>query len=112
MTRGGQPVHWSTVAHQILTNLKPLPEPEPDMTPHIAPGTTAWTQRISRAHLPDGRIKDSEPVDVDMATTVSALKTAFGRYAFPPGTRFERLERQVTVTATEWQVVDSKEGAA
>ncbi len=82
------------------------------MTPHIAPGVTTWTQRISRAHLPDGRIKDSEPVNLDYTnqgqTTINGLKAAFGRYAFPPETRFERLERQVTVTATEWQVVDSK----
>ncbi len=82
------------------------------MTPHIAPGATTWTQRISRAHLPDGRIKDSEPVDIDHtnrnATALNGLKAAFGRYAFPPGTRFERLEREVTVTASEWLVVDEK----
>ncbi len=82
------------------------------MKDFIAPGTTEWTQRFVRAHLPDGRIEDSKPVDIDRinvnSTALKGLQSAFGRMHLPPGTRFERLERTITVTASEWQVVDTK----
>ncbi len=76
----------------------------------IVTGTTTRTQRITRAHLPDGRIEDSPPQDVRPGTpldeALAGLSAMFGRRALPPGTRFERLERTVTTTATGWVVVD------
>ncbi len=76
----------------------------------IATGTTTRTQRIVRAHHPDGRIEDSAPQDArpgsPLDDALAGISALFGRRAFPPGTRFERMERTVTTTATGWVVVD------
>lgn len=72
-------------------------------------GTATRTQSMLRAILPDGRCSDSTPSD-GAATRPGDIRRivseAFGRTAFPEGTTFERYERTVTVTASEWTRVE------
>lgn len=83
----------------------------------LQPGT--YRQRFTRAHLPDGRIKDSDVTTVsvdDPRSTVgkvfdASLKAAFGRWASPAGTRFEAMERTVIVTATDWAPFRAEDAA-
>ncbi len=72
--------------------------------PTTVTGTTTRTERIIRARYPDGRISDSQPIDVTNHPGVNDLAAAFGRLLLPKGTRIERLERTVTTTASEWVV--------
>ena len=65
-----------------------------------------------RAYLPDGRIEDSRPQEGkvrDPNETGRMIAEFFGRLHLPKGTRFERRERTITITATDWVAVDPEE---
>jgi hypothetical protein len=65
----------------------------------LGPGT--YRQQFVRAHTPDGRSFDSEPTG--FIRSLSRLAEAFPRWTAPKGTRFEAMERTVTITATRWE---------
>ncbi len=80
-----------------------------DVTPT---GTTTKTQFMLRAYLPDGRIEDSRPQEGKARNPNEPGRIVvefFGRLALPKGTRFERRERTITITASEWVAVDPEE---
>lgn len=121
MTSGG-PAHFATVAWPLVHALKPKPRTEPNMIAdpilNARPGVTTHRQRFVRAFLPDGRTSDSRPAEVPEPDTAAAraaklneIVAAFGRRTFPEGTRFEAMERTVTVTATEWAPAARAEAA-
>jgi hypothetical protein len=61
----------------------------------VPTGTTTRTEHLYRAHLPDGRIRDTDPFDAPQATP-------FGRFHLPKATRIEHLTCEITVTADAW----------
>lgn len=73
----------------------------------IRKGTTVRVQFKVRAIYPDGRVVDSSVHEGQVQPAGSAgrvIADAFGRTAFPEGTRFERYERRVTTIASEWEL--------
>lgn len=77
------------------------PDPCRDYEDHVRritvpTGTTTRTEHLYRAYPPDGRIRDTEPLDA------RADGQPFGRLRLPWGTRIERFTREITVTATVW----------
>lgn len=61
-------------------------------------GTTHRLLYLLRATYPDGRIEDSQPAAHRLVNSAEA----FGRKAFPYGTRFGVRARVITTTATGW----------
>lgn len=108
--------HFAPTGWALIAALQPRKDPA--MTLELQPGT--YRQQFVRAHLPDGRIKDSDLITTSLDDPRStagkafdaSLKAAFGRWASPAGTRFEAMGRTVAVTATEWTPIRADEDAA
>lgn len=80
---------------QTMGKDKPIP-PAPVVIPA---GSTQWEEFIVRRTLPDGRIIDSEPMMLPVATA-AAMMAPF--LALPQGSTIEVLYREVTSHATAW----------